>query len=892
MKRYSKLFLTFLLVFIILSFSVIAAEAPQGVKVTVGPTDIVNGVTLHEKDITVSNEFYKVGFGVGTLPPWGVPHGSIIDTAIFVDGKWTDNRTALIDFLPNGWAAWPSTYQIVEVVENTPQKAVITIKRDYDDKVDLVTTYTVEAGSKILKVTTEMVNNGETAYETLISGYSLCTLGGYMFGPWGETRPGYDQVGEDWFGDIVLGYDENWTIALHNPGFTDFAFGTGWRDLYNKHSINPGESMTFDAWVQFEDKGSSSEVLEANLGLKGESVGTIKGTVKTIAGSNIEKPVIIVEKLAPTGKEMLYVWDIGADGQYEFKLAPGSYKVHAAAKGYSLSEKKTITITEGKVTTVNFDDIQKGGTVVFEVKEKNSGEPMDARIEVTSGPEILVGFVGAKTFFTSLADIGKAEFILAPGDYKLTLSQGGGFTAKDKVVEVTVQPETTHKLSEVIERLVDLPLAGWYSADLHHHSDILDGVTPPEYLVRSQLASGLDIIFVSDHDSIANNKKIGELAGSRDVPYISSIEVSPNWGHINVMPIALDGTDVYINPRGTVSEIFAKARELGALIMINHPYITYGYFHSNDLGMVPGGWDADFDVIEINAAIRARDNHKALQTTWDFWNKGDAYYLVGASDVHDVWLHRSGNARTIAHVDGDFTLEKYYAALKQGNSYATYGPLVYPEKSFGSSVSVDKGESFDFAFKAVSVNGLKKVTVVTEGSKIDRDGKIEGFAVQKEFTGNMEENITVSLSPEKNTWYALVIEDEKGKLAMTNPVWVNVVDPDVIQVLLNGKALVFDVPPVMENSRVLVPFRAIGEAVGAEVDWDGATQTVTLIMEGKEVKLVLGSTTAWINGVATTLDVPAKTMSARTLVPIRFVSKALGAEVDWEPQLHKVIITH
>ncbi len=67
-------------------------------------------------------------------------------------------------------------------------------------------------------------------------------------------------------------------------------------------------------------------------------------------------------------------------------------------------------------------------------------------------------------------------------------------------------------LSQSIELLIDLPEPGWYASDLHHHSDILDGVTPPELLVRSQLASGLDIVFVSDHDSIANNKQIGELS--------------------------------------------------------------------------------------------------------------------------------------------------------------------------------------------------------------------------------------------------------------------------------------------------------------------------------------------------------------------------------------------
>ncbi|MEW6623533.1 MAG: CehA/McbA family metallohydrolase [Bacillota bacterium] len=682
MKK-SRVLLLMALIVLCISMIGSAAEVPAGkVDVVIGPTTIVNGAALSDRDITVTNEYFKISFAVGTAPPWGVPHGSIVDTAILVNGEWTDNRTALIDFLPNGWSAWPSTYQRVEVVENNPARAVIKVERDYAEGVDLVTTYTVEAGSKILKISTLMTNNGTKTYEGLISGYSLCTLSGYMFGPFGSEQPGYDQVAQSWYGDFVLGYDEAWTMALHYPGFTDFAYGTGWKDLYYNHNIAPGEVKVFDAWVQFADVGSASEILEFNVGIKNETVGTLKGQVVTTGGSKIDKPIIIVEKVAENGKEMLYVWDVGSDGAYSFKLPPGKYLVHAVAKGYSISAKRDVTIEQDKISEITFDDLQKGGTVILEIKGKNTGEPLDARVEITEGPEILVGYVGAKTFFTKLDNIGQAEFLLAPGDYVLTLSKGAGFISKEDKVSLTVEPEGIHTLSQALEVLIDLPREGWYSADLHHHSDILDGVTPPDYLVRSQLASGLDIIFVSDHDSIANNKKIKELASGRGIPFISSIEVSPNWGHINMLPIPLD-KPVNINPAGTVSEIFAEGRKLNALIIIAHPYISYGYFYNLEKDMVPGGFDPDFDLIEINAAIRARDNYRALQKAWDFWSEGKKYYLTGGSDVHDVWLYRSGNARTIAHVTGQFSLEKYYQALKQGNSYATYGPLVYPDQMFG-----------------------------------------------------------------------------------------------------------------------------------------------------------------------------------------------------------------
>ncbi len=748
-----------------------AQAAPRDVSVKTGPTDIVNGTALHEEDLTVSNEFYKISFAVGTTPPWGVPHGSIVDSAIFVNGQWTDNRTALIDFLPHGWSAWPSNYQEINIIKQTSEKAVIEVKRDYDQNIALVTTYIVESGNRNLKVSTQMTNVGEKTYEDLLAGYSLCTLSGYMFGPWGTTERGYGQVGEEWYGDYVLGYDENFAMALHYPGFTDFAWGTGWRDLYQSKTMKPGDSVTLDAWVQFEDIGSTAQVMKNNLSIKDQGYGKVSGTVKTTDGNIIDNPVVIFEKATPQGKDLLYAWTVGENGTYEIFLPAGKYKVHAVVKGYSLTSNQSAVVALNENHELNFSDVEKGGNVTLKVTDK-ADKPVDARIEVTQGPEILVEYVGARTFFTELDNPGVADFVVAPGEYEFTVSHGADFLSRGEKLNVIVEPEGNHSHVQPVSIEVNPTERGWYSTDLHHHSDILDGVTPSEYMVRSQLASGLDIIFVSDHDSIANNQEIKKLAQSRNVPLISGIEVSPNWGHINVFPIPLDDSDVSIDPSGTVSEIFARAREMDALIMIAHPYITYGYFHSLEQEMAPGGWDHDFDLIELNGAISASDNQKAAQKAWDFWSNGQRYYLAGGSDVHDVWIYSSGNLRTYAKVDGDFTLEKYYQSLKSGRSYASQGPLVYPEYDFGNTVELS-ADTFNLNFEALSVNGLKKATVVSEGSGFNEDGEIEGYVLQQQLDGNKRKQLSFELNPEKNTWYALVIEDKEGNQALTNPIWIN-----------------------------------------------------------------------------------------------------------------------
>lgn len=105
-----------------------------------------------------------------------------------------------------------------------------------------------------------------------------------------------------------------------------------------------------------------------------------------------------------------------------------------------------------------------------------------------------------------------------------------------------------------------------------------------------------------------------------------------------------------------------------------------------------------------------------------------------------------------------------------------------------------------------------------------------------------------------------------------------------IPVYLNGQRLLFDVPPVIENSRTLVPFRKIFAALGAEVQWREETRQVLATGGGVTVELTVGQNTAYINGEPVSLEAAPKITSGRTMVPLRLVSEALGAGVQWDPE--------
>ncbi|MCL2059325.1 MAG: copper amine oxidase N-terminal domain-containing protein [Oscillospiraceae bacterium] len=111
-----------------------------------------------------------------------------------------------------------------------------------------------------------------------------------------------------------------------------------------------------------------------------------------------------------------------------------------------------------------------------------------------------------------------------------------------------------------------------------------------------------------------------------------------------------------------------------------------------------------------------------------------------------------------------------------------------------------------------------------------------------------------------------------------------------IIVLIDGVALSFDQPPIIENGRTLVPLRAIFEALGAQVGWQPLTETVTAVKDDITIIMRIGDDYFLKNGVRIQLDVPAKIVNGRTLVPARAVAEGLGADVGWIDSTQTVTI--
>lgn len=104
------------------------------------------------------------------------------------------------------------------------------------------------------------------------------------------------------------------------------------------------------------------------------------------------------------------------------------------------------------------------------------------------------------------------------------------------------------------------------------------------------------------------------------------------------------------------------------------------------------------------------------------------------------------------------------------------------------------------------------------------------------------------------------------------------------KVFLNGNEIKPDVPPVVKEGRTLVPVRALTEALGAAVQWNEKEQTVLVSKGDTKIQLRVNNMIALVNGNEFNIDIPAEINSSRIFVPLRFIMQVMNAGIEWYPE--------
>ena len=191
-------------------------------------------------------------------------------------------------------------------------------------------------------------------------------------------------------------------------------------------------------------------------------------------------------------------------------------------------------------------------------------------------------------------------------------------------------------------------------------------------------------------------------------------------------------------------------------------------------------------------------------------------------------------------------------------------------------------------FNVYALYGNKKINI-TDSVLIypyDRNGLIinggnltfkqaGSYSIQFEFQGIQETATIIALNSQAFEY----ITDKKPN----NPVNVKVYDQYINFSSINQW-------PFIESGRTMVPLRAVFEVMNCSVRWDAVKNSAVVEYEGTTIAIPANSNTAYINGTASTLDVPARLVNNRIMVPLRFVSEAIDKTVIWDDANKTVLI--
>ena len=200
-----------------------------------------------------------------------------------------------------------------------------------------------------------------------------------------------------------------------------------------------------------------------------------------------------------------------------------------------------------------------------------------------------------------------------------------------------------------------------------------------------------------------------------------------------------------------------------------------------------------------------------------------------------------------------------------------------------------------FAYPEETVAGGVFIIYSGKGGKIMPTADVGIFEVKSDasdkvakINGELVYNGTVELEPGETEVEWVAGEQKAEEAEEKTEIKLTIGKAEIVT---NGAAKALDVPAQIIDSRTMVPLRAIFEALGASVEWDDATKTVTSVKGETTVKLTIGQASINVNGEDKALDVPAQIVDSRTLVPVRAIAESFGCEVGWDDPTKTVTIT-
>jgi uncharacterized repeat protein (TIGR02543 family) len=205
-------------------------------------------------------------------------------------------------------------------------------------------------------------------------------------------------------------------------------------------------------------------------------------------------------------------------------------------------------------------------------------------------------------------------------------------------------------------------------------------------------------------------------------------------------------------------------------------------------------------------------------------------------------------------------------------------------------------------------------SLTLSGSVMDALSGVSGFSINGQaiqLTATNAFNAQITLKEGENELVLEAMDKLGNKTTKKFTITYNPPPPQVTAITIeleinnpnmavNGNLMQIDAQgskPILQNNRTLVPIRALVEALGGSVEWDGKERKVTAKLANNTLELWIGNNTAKINGISTPIyaedpNVAPILINGRSYVPVRFVCEKLGAVVSWNDQTKGITITY
>jgi hypothetical protein len=700
------------------------------------------------------------------------------------------------------------------LVDATPTLRLTARYQHQGDRLTLTRDYAMEPGRRALHLRTRIQNDGGHPIAGVRYGARIAWADEAPFAPSLGVHTKFHEGGAPWVGAAERGLTVGWTRA--NALDLDLRFTS---DVH-EHTLTLGATEVVHAATNLRP-AAFVEDHELLFNLPG-TLGDLQRAVMLWRGTPVtDLPVVVhgaarnpatVTITTPDGHAVL-ISQPTAD-RVVLPLTPGHYVAWVTAPGSATGDPVSFEVHEGASGAVPIEvGLPPGASMrVTAVNEDDDRNPaLPVRITVrgippTADPTLGPVHHAAGAGVVVVAASGSADFPVAPGTYRVTVSHGPEWTlaTRDVTVTETLRGEIDVGLSHAV------PMEGWVACDLHVHANpSFDSHVSLVDRVASLVAEGIGFATPTEHNVVGDyTEGVALLPENVTAPlqWVPAVEITTDrnaqpWGHFNVYPYAPragapEGGPppfVGVGPR----EIFAAARVRSpdGIIQVNHPRMqpNIGYFNVTGLDVRTGravspAYDPNYDAIEVFNGFylgQIGEVERVLHDWTSLMSRGRHYLGTGSSDSHTIAYQWAGYPRTMVHLNPGESAADHPAvlrALRQGRAFVTSGPmllLTVNGQEPGAPVTL-RGSSTVQAHVMVMAPPWMHVDTV----ELLRNGEVAERLAVPMGTGRLRFDATVPLTVGAGDFVLATARGPAGDLevvlphsngvpyAFTNPVWM------------------------------------------------------------------------------------------------------------------------